>query len=32
VTDEDVTKVGGTYTTPPEAARLLAQVDQVVTV
>jgi hypothetical protein len=31
VTDEDVTKVGGVYTTPPEAARLLGEVDQVVT-
>jgi hypothetical protein len=32
VTDDDVAKVGGVYTTPPEAARLLAEVDQVVTV
>jgi len=32
VTDEDVAKVSGTYTTPPEAARLIAEADRVVTV
>jgi hypothetical protein len=31
VTDEDLSRVGGTWTTPPEAARLLEEYDRVVT-
>jgi hypothetical protein len=31
VSEADLAKVGGNYTTPPEAARLLAQSDRVMT-
>jgi hypothetical protein len=32
VSEADLAKVGGVYTTPPDAARLVASVDRVVTV
>jgi hypothetical protein len=31
VSEADLAKVGGTYTTPPEAARLVTQADRVLT-